>query len=138
MKNLPSVFLSKENFSARSKNFSSDSIPYSINIFRSSHLASKSSRLFLNSSSNLSATFLLMCDDIFFTLLSLCKYERDTLSGISGESNTPCSNIKYSGTTPSTESVTNTWLQYSCILLRLGSMVRFTFGKYSIPVRLNG
>ena len=47
------------------------------------------SRSFLKSSSSLSATFLRIYPDIFFTLASLCKYERDTFRGISGESITP-------------------------------------------------
>ena len=45
------------NLSAFSKNFSSESIPYSITILISFHFASKSSRLFLNNDFNLSATF---------------------------------------------------------------------------------
>ena len=79
-----------------------------MNILRLSHFFSNSSRLFLKMSDKLSATFLVIWLDIFFTLASLCKYERLTFNGMSGESITPCNKVKNSGTMPSTESVTNT------------------------------
>ena len=62
---------------ARSQNFSSVSMPYWTKILMSSHLPSKalfsSPSFFLLISSSLSATFLLMCCEIFFTLPSLWR-----------------------------------------------------------------
>ena len=62
---------------ARSQNFSSVSMPYWTKILMSSHLSSNallsSPSFFFDISSSLSATFLLMCWEIFFTLPSLCR-----------------------------------------------------------------
>ena len=70
-------------------------------------------RSFLKIDCKRSETFFVIYVDIFFTFESLCKYERETFNGISGESMTPCNKVKKSGTMPSTESVTYTWLQYN-------------------------
>ena len=104
------VFLNKENALALSLNFSSVKTPYWIKHLY--HPISFQSQLypFLNMPFNLSATFLVIWFEIFFTLPSLCKYDLDTFNGISGESITPCNNVKNSGTMFSTESVINTWL----------------------------
>ncbi len=73
------------------------------------NFSSKAGRSDLNNSANLSATFFVMYELIFFTFESACKNERETFNGISGESMTPCNNIKNSGTMSFTSSVMNTW-----------------------------
>ena len=73
--------------------------------------------------------------EIFFTLLSACKYERDTFNGMSGESITPFNIIK-------------NWEQFllryryensdfGTIGFYLSEFVNpmIIFGKYKIPVK---
>jgi hypothetical protein len=50
-----------------------------------------------------------MYEEIFLTAPSACRYDLETLRGMSGESITPLSIVKNSGTIPSTLSVTKTW-----------------------------
>ena len=70
---VPSVSLYRANLPARSKNFSSISIPYSVKTWMSCHFASKSARSSLNILASLSLTFLEMWAVIFFTLASSCR-----------------------------------------------------------------
>ena len=72
------------------------------------HFFSNSSLLLLNKLDSLSATFLVMYAEIFFTAPSACKYDLETFRGMSGESITPLRSVKNSGTIPSTLSVTKT------------------------------
>jgi len=85
-----------------------------------------------------SATRLVIWFLILRTLASVCRELRLTLSGISGVSITPWRSIKKSGTISSKLSVTNTWLQYNCILSLWGSKELCISGKYKIPLRVNG
>ena len=66
----PVVSLKSMNFLARSMNFSSVSMPYSMKIRRSSHWAANDSRSFLNIEFSLSETFLEMWPLIFLTFAS--------------------------------------------------------------------
>ena len=112
--------------------------PSLMNTEMSFHEFSNFSRSVLYSPVSLSATFLVMCLEIFCTCLSFCKKLRETFRGISGQSMTPLSSIRYSGMTSLMLSAMNTWLQYSLTLPRSSSTLLFTLGKYRMPLRRKG
>ena len=113
VKYLLDVSCTKQKSLAFSMNFSSEIMPYLMNRPMLANFSSNAARSALNNSANLSATFFVMYELIFFTFESACKNERDTFNGISGESITPCNNIKNSGTMSFTSSVMNTCRLYN-------------------------
>ena len=104
----------------------------------SSQYLSYSSFSVLHMPESLSATFLEMYSEIFFTKPSFCRALLDTFRGRSGQSMTPFSSIRNSGMTSLMLSAMKTWLLYSLMVPSMDSYSMLIFGKYRMPFKLKG